>query len=75
MAPVKLDDSGEFTWITPDGFEGVKAVWRKVAPEFMELTGNKSAEVGRNPAQIGKSANHWEFLYLRVKMKAAQLGL
>ena len=69
-ALVEKDKAGNFAWRTKNGFEGVKTLWRELAADFMELTGNKSYEVGRNPAQIGKSSNHWEFLYMKAQKKA-----
>jgi hypothetical protein len=69
FAATVVERDGRFAW--KDGFGRVKALWRELAAKFIEATRNINQQLGYNPAAVGKSPNHWEFLYLQVAMKMA----
>jgi hypothetical protein len=71
---------GAFRWMVDDdqtsnlltwrgGFQRVLGLWRSIGQELMEITHETSDELGKKPEAIGKSPNHWKYLYNRVLVR------
>jgi hypothetical protein len=68
---VTEDANGDFTWKT-GSFEGVKALWRRIGADLINITKTTSDNRDKNPQSVGKDENHWDNLYKTVALAYLQ---